>query len=219
VVNIKRIQEEYDELKILYRQLTLVEHSNGNWMLLDYLAFRADYGLKPIIEDGFHVDIDIPATYPNDIPTVKEVGGRIPDDFHRNANGVLCLGLPIQVKRKFLTQPTLLNFITSCLIPFLYSYSYFEKFGKMPFGEVAHGVPGLISGYKKEFGTNDILIVYRLMKYLCDYSYPGFDLCPCNSGKRLFECHGEKIMELKQLQYPWQFLKERKQIEDFLQKA
>lgn len=89
----------------------------------------------------------------------------------------------------------------------------------MPFGEAAHGVPGLISGYKKEFGTNDIWTIYRLMKYLCDYSYPGFDLCLCNSGKRLFECHGEKIMELKQLQYPWQFQIERKQIRKFLQKS
>jgi hypothetical protein len=120
------------------------------------------------------------------------------------------------VKRKFLSKPSLLNFINNCLIPFLFSFSFFEKYGEMPFGEVAHGVHGLISGYKKEFDTTDIWIIYRLMKYLCDYSYPGFDPCPCGSGKRLFECHGEKILVLKQLQYPWQFRKERNQIEKHL---
>lgn len=216
MVSINKIQEEYDELKKSYPQLYLTNIDNGNWMLLGYLSFNADYKLTLDLEDGFHLDVFIPTTYPNDVPRVQEVGGRIPNDFHRNSDGELCLGLPIQVKRKFLSQPTLLNFINNCIIPFLFSFSYFEKYGKMPFGEVGHGVQGLISGYKKEFDTNNIWTIYRLMKYLCDYSYPGFDPCTCGSGKRLFECHGKKIIELKQLQYPYQFQKERNQIEKHL---
>lgn len=117
MVNVEKIQEEYDELKILYRQLTLSDDSNGNLMLLGYLYFKAGYKSYPNLEDGFHVDIFIPSTYPHDIPLVKEVGGRIPDSFHRNSDGALCLGLPIQVKRKFLTKPTLLNFINIVSFP------------------------------------------------------------------------------------------------------
>ena len=46
---------------------------------------------------------------------------------------------------------TISDFIERYLLPYLYSYTYYKKYGKVPFGEREHGSFGIISFYKEYF--------------------------------------------------------------------
>ncbi len=72
------------------------------------------------------------------VPKVQETSNRIPTDFHHYQDDTLCPGAPIAVRQKFKKEPTLVGFVNNCVIPYLYSFSYKSKFGKMPFGELPH---------------------------------------------------------------------------------
>jgi hypothetical protein len=59
---------------------------------------------------------------------VWEIGGKIGKEYHHFFDGTLCLGTYIEVYRKFSPSPNIRNFIESLLIPYLYRYSYIQKF-------------------------------------------------------------------------------------------
>jgi hypothetical protein len=160
------------------------------------------------MKDEYFIEITIPSNYPVKIPQAREVGGRIPHTFHTNLDGNLCLGAPIKNSKAFSKKKTLLGFIENCLVPFLYAFSYKVQKGKLPFGELPHGHKGIVQCYKTEFQTNDIKIIVGFLKILAQYDFPGFDECPCHSGKRLWKCHGDKIRELKTLQLPEEYASE-----------
>jgi len=189
----------------------LLPNEGGGWLLWGSIHFLAVHEKTPV-DDFFYVKIIIPSNYPNKIPEVYEVGGRIPPSFHTYRNGSLCLGAPIKVGRSFNDKKTLLGFIEKCLIPYLYNFSYFEKGGELPFGELRHGHVGIIQCYKDEFQTNDINLIIDFLTILAQYDFPGYIDCPCHSGKKLWKCHGNKILDLKRIQLPENFAAELRMI-------
>ena len=187
------ITQQFEELIQKFPNLRLCEDSPGQWVIRGKLSFSASFQ-NVSIEDTFLVMIVLPKDYPQSPPVVQEAGGRIPADFHQNPDRTLCLGIPIEVRQRFKKEPTLLAFVEKLLIPYLYSYSYFEKYGKIPFGEFAHGGKGIREYYQELFKTDDIYIVLELLKIMANGSYRGHHLCPCNSGKILRKCHGPLIL-------------------------
>lgn len=171
------------------------------------IAFTANYKGCGLIDDVFKVEILFPLTNKGDIPIAKEIGGRIPrkHDFHVNDDGAMCLGAPLEVRRLYKQTPSLEAFINRLLIPFLYSFSFKEKYGYMPFGELSHGVKGVAEYYKELFGTNSNLAVLSLLKIIVEDHYRGHILCPCGSGHKLRNCHGQQIREIKEHQTREQF--------------
>lgn len=154
------------------------------------------HGIEGDIEDDFQVEIDIPPEYPNVIPTVKEVGGRIPDDYHRLTNGNLCLGTVAELYLSFTKNPTLLHYVQKHIVDYLYGFSYKEKYGRHPSGERAHGIEGVWEYYRERFQTNNDLAVISLLYILCSNKYRGHQLCPCGSGKKIRQCHLPFVLEL-----------------------
>lgn len=75
----------------------------------------------------------------------------------------------------------------------------------MPFGELSHGGKGISEYYKEFFETDSELVVIELLKIIIEDSYRGHMPCPCASGKRLRNCHGPKIVEIKEQQTREQF--------------
>lgn len=69
---------------------------------------------------------------------------------HHNPDGTLCLEAPLTVHEVFRANETLINFVDNLLVPYLYIHSYYLKYGKLPFGEHAHGA----SEYRP--GTQDV---------------------------------------------------------------
>ncbi len=209
-MNIKKFPElahqQIADLTERYRGLSCVS-SSFSLAVSGKLSFSAQYnGVS--IQDEYVVEITVPEDYPEILPTAKEIGGRISKDFHTYPDNTLCLGSPIETRIKFSKQETLLGFVEDLLIPFLYAYSYKEKCGEMPYGELSHGVNGILESYKGLFQINDDLAVIGFLKILADDNYRGHISCPCGSNIKLRNCHGDIVRELQNFQSPEQFLQE-----------
>lgn len=208
------VHAQFAELLNKYGKLDLQKQINGPVLVKGDLHFSASYE-KECIEDKFAIELIICAEYPSKPPVAKETGGRIPQSFHHFSNGALCLGAPLQTKMKFQENPTLLGFVEDQIIPYLYSFSYFEKHGKMPFGELAHGGKGVAQYYQQLLGLQSEVAVLGFLRILVDDEYRGHLSCPCSSGKKLRCCHGEQLQRIAAYQRPNEFADEYFQIAKF----
>lgn len=193
------IRKQLDEAVQTFSELTPCEDFPNRWVLRGNIHFAATYQ-DCTIEDSFTILISLPQNYPNDPPTVQETGGRIQTNFHINPDRTLCLGAPLAVRMKFFQNRNLLSFINDQIIPYLYSFRYWQDKGKMPFGDLPHGWKGIFKYYQTLFEVNDRLAILSLLKILAYNNYHGHLLCPCNSGLILRRCHGMQLQKLFQIQ-------------------
>jgi hypothetical protein len=91
-------------------------------------------------------------------------------------------------------------------VNYFYGYSYLEKYGKLPFGDLSHGGPGLREFYSEFFNTDDVRVILALLKIMADGSYRGHFPCPCGSGDILRKCHGPVLLKFLEIQKKKRFL-------------
>lgn len=193
---VQLVMQQFSDVQAQHPGLELVVASSGSLLLCGNVGFAIEYD-GSTVTDNYQVELTLPGDYPEAPPMAKETGGAIPRDFHQfSVSGELCLGAPIEVRRRFAQHKTLLGFINQQLIPFLFSYSYLRDFGKLPFGELAHGSTGLLQYYMTFFGTTG-LSTLKLLKRLADGFAPPMEACPCGSGRTLERCHGPRLDELR----------------------
>lgn len=164
--------------------LALVRRGSGRFAVEGILGFVMGHEGRTV-EDEFAIELRIPPDYPASPPNVYDVAGRLDGFDHLFTDGRLCLGAPVEVRMRFAERPSLLCFARDLVVPFLFAFSYKETYGKMPFGELAHGVAGLLDYYSRFFGTPTEQTV-SLLKYLVrDEGDSGiaFAKCPCGSGR------------------------------------
>jgi len=202
----KRLKENFSEAHEKYTDLTLAYEKEAPIVRGD-LKFTAEYE-SISLNDIYKIEIVIPVDYPNSPPLVKETGGKIPRDFHKYPDGYLCLAAPLEVRQKFNQNKTLLGFIDSLLIPYLYSYSFLLKYNKLPYGELSHGFEGILESYKGIFGVSSEIDTMSLLKVLAEDNYRGHINCPCGSGERLRNCHGQVLLKIKNQQSKKSFFTE-----------
>jgi hypothetical protein len=198
------LYEQFKDLSLGFPKLRLEKDGAGPWFVRGDLCFSAAFSGRQI-DDQYSLKIIIPEKYSDVLPKVQETDNRIPRDFHHYQDDSLCLGAPVAVKYKFKKEPTLVGFVSNCIIPYLYSFSYKIKFGKMPFGELSHGALGILEHYKDLFDLTDSRRVIKMIQILAEDNYQERNRCPCGSGKRLRFCHGKLLLELKTLQSPAEF--------------
>jgi hypothetical protein len=203
------LRAQFLDLQTKYPGLTLVQNVFGDWSVKGQLKFSATYGDAGTISDVYEIEVLIPRNFPNEIPSVKDLSGRT-KDFHTNHDGTLCLGAPLAVRIAFSKAMTLLGFVENCMINFLYSCSYKNLYGKLPFGDLPHGNEGIFQYYQEFFGVNDGSAVLNLLRVLADDDYRGHLECPCGSGAKTRSCHGD------QLKYANSFQKTEEFILDYL---
>jgi len=150
-----------------------------------------------VMQDRFEVEIRFPDDYPESMPHTWETSGRIPDDFHPLHDGSFCLGEPLEVMRKFAEKPTLLGYIANLVCPYLFSFLYWEKHGVMPWGELSHGLDGILENYRGLFALPSDAAVLPLLEVLATGQLEGHQDCPCGSGRRLRKCHGALLKKLR----------------------
>ncbi len=200
--------------EILVRQVTeaqarhpnirLLRYPAGEWRVEGSIGFSTGQG-EDMIEDSYNLDIVFPADYPASPPVVYEQDGKVGDAFgHVNPEGDLCLGAPVEVRRRFAEHKDLLRFIDEQVIPYLFACSYKRRFGRVPFGELQHGTVGLLEYYMSFFDTPAIEAM-RLLKCLADDFAPPLMKCPCGQGGKLQECHGPKLAAIQPHQSRRQF--------------
>lgn len=187
-----------------YRGMSIAPIINNDICLRGKFRFIANISGNEELEDSYKLEIVIPSDFPKAIPTVKEVGGKIPQngDFHVNPDGSLCLGSPMRLLETIQKYPSLVGFAEKCIVPYLYAVSYKkQKQGKFVFGELKHGVVGVIDDYKKLFGMDSVKDVYDILYILASNKHNVKTMaCPCGCGKKLKKCSfNNRIKEMRRL--------------------
>lgn len=167
--------------------------------------FAAAPSHQEAIADRYDVRIDVPESFPRAVPAVYEIAGRIPASFHTNPDQTLCLGSPFRIAQLLREAPTLLAFVESCLVPYLYGFSFREKHGVLPFGELTHGLRGILDEYHHIFGLSDDKACLEMIRLASMKKREANQrICPCGSGRRLGKCHNRILNSLReQLGRPW----------------
>lgn len=155
----------------------------------------------PLYEE-YLLTIKIPANFPIGFPAVWESSGLIPEDFdHFYPDKHLCLAANCEIASLLDKDPSLLTFLEELVTSYLYSATYYRKYNIYPFGERQHGTKGLKEAYTERYHTTSDETLRFFLGYVSGVlPYRGHLLCPCHSGSRLRECHGEVI--LRDLQSP-----------------
>lgn len=150
------------------------------------------------ISDSFQLSIAIPLRFPRACPRVRDIGHRIPGQYHRLTDGSFCLGSPVRLRLLLADAPTITGFIDKCVIPYLYGYSYFEKHGQMPFGELAHGERGIIDDYMRLLRVSSIEACASMLLLIGQKRrLANKQPCPCGSGLRLGRCHNRTANRIR----------------------
>lgn len=206
---------EINELIERYPGLALYNESQTGFFIRGDLHFNASFG-KTALEEIYEIEIVVPPGYPENIPTVKELSDKVEIKTHIFSNGSLCLGSPLRIRKLFSKQKNLVGFVEYCILPFLYSDAYYQKFNEMPFGELDHDGKGLLQFYREYLKIDNDLIVLSFLKILAENGYKANKHCPCNSGKKAKNCHGSTIKAMRSLLGSKQYSIEYKLVGDEL---
>ena len=186
---IKALQAAYEELQVQSEQ-----------EISGWLTFNRTHKIdSPAIEDTFEIKLLIPKDYPLNLPMVFEVSQKIEPEYeHINSDRSFCLAVPMEERRFFLKEPTLLGFVNNLVVPYLYSYCYWKKHGTYPFGEASHGKTGVEQFYENLFRSQVDSVMIRGLYKIFKNGYRGHEHCPCGSGKVIRKCHKEELFDLAQ---------------------
>lgn len=164
------------------------------------LVFRGQKDGYDEIQDSYKLCVVIPKQFPNARPQVFETAGRIPMGYHKMDDGSLCLGSPIRIRQQINLDPTLIGVADRLVIPYLYNYSYYERTGQLPLGELDHGVSGLVKDYEDLFQLNGLQQCIEAVDLLgIKKRIANKKPCPCGSGSRLGRCHNIFLNPLRKL--------------------
>lgn len=168
--------------------------SDDSLVLSGDISFKAQGPDGVEIADTYTIKIEVPFSFPETIPSVWETSKRIPRNFHKLTSNRLCLAAPTQLRLGVRKSSSLLQFVKQFVVPYLFGYSYFEQFDRMPFGELSHGNEG-IRDYLREMysagnarNPEEFLRLSSLHKRVAN-KRP----CPCGSRRRLGRCHNRVV--------------------------
>lgn len=183
------------DVLITHPGLDLVPGGGSEVVLAGELRFAAAGADAIVVEDSYTVEMRIPRLYPSrGFPRVFDRGGRIQPEYHHLTDGSLCLGAHTRLRLVALTTPRIGDFVTQVVIPYLYRFSYRERFGRAPFGELEHGNPGLandlVAQLRMPRGTRADWLLEALAASRREANKRA---CPCRSGRRLGRCHNAVV--------------------------
>lgn len=149
--------------------------------------------------DRYQVSIELPPDYPESLPIVREVGGRIPwkPEFHVNADGVACVLLPDDRWRCFPEGAPFAQFLDGPVRDFFLGQSLVALGEDWPFGQWRHGAEGVYEYYRWLLQTDDADTVLRHLRVLAKLGLKGHWECPCGSGEKIRRCCRARIADLR----------------------
>jgi hypothetical protein len=186
------------EVLTRFESLRLVPSRDGGIVLRGMIDFTASAKDCTTVTDSYEISLRVPDAYPSELPVAHETGGRIPRDFHKLEGNALCLGSPFRLWLSTKQNPSLLNFIERVVVPYLYAYSLHEAGEAMPFGELRHGMPGLVDDLGEMLGASDSKTAAAYLQAIMRKKrVANKRSCPCNSGMRLGRCHNRRVNALR----------------------
>lgn len=196
---------QMEEVQAKHSALELTQEPDGQLRVRGSLGFTIDHD-GCTITDTYQIELYIPNGFPDAPPSVYETEGKVSKEFgHFMEAGNFCLGAPVEVRRRFAQHRNLLRFIDDQVIPYLFANSYMREFDALPFDDRKHGYfLGLLDYYMEYFCANEITSL-KLLKCLADRFAPPLGPCPCGSGRKIKDCHGPKLDELRPYLAPERF--------------
>ncbi len=192
-----------------YPGIALRPYGESPVRLCGEFGFAAEIEGKPPLEDTYSLKICVVDQFPRAIPLVYETGGRIPRDFHTNPSGDLCLGSRLRLLGLLRSTPTLIGFAERVLVPYLYAFTYSERFRELPFGDLAHGSQGILDDYRVLFDVGNNGAALELLRLLgLKKRVANKKPCPCGSGRRFGACHNHRLVRFRALQSRAEYLGE-----------
>jgi len=188
------LNNEINEILSKFPGLELKEYTD-RIILIGKIGIDNTYKDEHII-DEYNVEVNIPYGYPTKLPTIKEIGKRIKARYgHIYGNRELCLATAADMQFKLGDNFKLMDWFENYVIPYFFSHSYFEKYGRLPFGDRSHGSNGMLEYYMEYFKADSKTSAYNILKYVCEKSYRGHNICPCGSKIRIRNCHKNIVIE------------------------
>jgi hypothetical protein len=157
------------------------------------------YSSNKKVLDRYKISINIPCTYPVDLPIVRETGGRIPREgkYHINDDGTACVFLPEERWRSFPVGDPFSTYLNIPLHNFFLGQTVYQKEGRWPFGEWGHGLEGIYEYYFWLLNIQDKNSVHRFLHILSKHNFKKHYECPCGSELLIRKCCIEKIRDLR----------------------
>lgn len=183
----------------------IIENTSKEFVMQGYLEFNLEYkGI--ILYKKLLLKIVVNKNYPISLPKVYDIENILLKTFHKNADGSLCLGTELELRKALFNDYSLKNWINQCLNPFIYSSLYFEKYKEPIFGEREHGTKGELNSIKDYLGLSTFRETYLFLNIILSRKYKRkiFKrnnkikkiLCPLCDNK-FFKCkHYLKLREL-----------------------
>lgn len=199
---------EFEILNAKFANLSISEKPNQAYCIDGNLGFSANVNGEVIRED-YDISTIVSPEYPTILPATYEIGGKLDKSFHVNPDDTLCLGTPLEKKMKFAEEPTLLGYFENLVIPFFIS-AKLASMGRQV-EQHDHGGMGILKFYCQLFGISDMFTAKSFLRLLAKGKCSKKKHCPCNSGRRLKNCHGELVWKLQGFQTPEEFQYELRQ--------
>ena len=173
-----------------------VKEAEGSFTLSGTFILNAEYNNIPLY-DEYKIEITVSERFPEEVPLVRELENNLPPDFeHFYDNGALCLGAACELYDFLAEKRSLRCFIDEIVMSYFYTVSYYKRYGVVPFGERSHGVRGIEEAYMERYETQEKNTLIQLLLYLAGVRrYRGHIECPCGSGKKFRDCHGDKVLK------------------------
>lgn len=148
--------------------------------------------------DEYQVSIELKADYPETLPVVFELAGRIPrtQDRHMFSDGSACVVHPDDRWRCFPEEAPFCQYVEGPLYNFFLSQTVFEETGEWPFGDWGHGDSGTKEYYFELLGIEDLQVVSLFLRELSLAKLRAYRPCPCRSGRPIGACCLAKLEAL-----------------------
>ena len=201
---IDRVDFFQKEQRIIRRTFPDAELSENNGLVV----LRGDFPVHD--ENGGEIDqyklcIVFPRNYPKEIPIVLVTDQRIPAIVQRHVfpkDKTACLCLPHEVPL-YLPEIDFMGFWEKLLKYWLVGQASYDRTGKWPFPERAHDQTAIYDGFSELLGIPDRDTVQRFTTLLLRKNpAKGHELCPCESGLKLRDCHQSEYNSIRHLLTP-----------------
>ena len=142
----------------------------------------------------YNITIVIPINS-SKLPYVIDSNSYIDEKYrHYYSNGVLCLETDTKLLLDYEKKFDIIHWMENYVECYFFTYEYYKRYGEFPYGERSHGVMGIIETYQDILNAKDVVEAFHILQYIHSKDYRGHMKCPCQSGKRIRDCHGKQMM-------------------------
>ncbi|MCK6533074.1 MAG: SEC-C domain-containing protein [Polyangiaceae bacterium] len=150
---------------------------------------------------GFQVEVLLDVPDELGLPTVREVGGRIPRMPERHINdkfGTACLYLPEDLAVRVREPLGIIEFLDGPVRNFFLGQIGAEMGTPFPLGEWGHGADGVKEMLTQLLGSDDVGTCVAFLELLSRKVIKAHWPCPCGSGRSLRDCHDGVVRRVRQ---------------------